>query len=283
MAIRTVDAAEITAAIEQMCVSANCRLPEVNLRRLEEAAALEKSPLGRSILARLLQNHRLAGEQMVPACQDTGLAVVFAEIGQDVHISGGAFESAVDEGVRRGYTKGYLRKSSVSDPLFDRRNTGDNTPAILHVRVVPGDKVRLTLAPKGGGAENMSAVRMLTPSEGVEGVISFAVEAVSKAGPSACPPVVVGIGIGGTFDMVTVLAKAALLRPMGDRNPDPRYAELEQSILARVNGLGIGPQGFGGSTTALAVHIEARPCHIASLPVAVNLNCHVSPHETRLI
>lgn len=283
MAIRTVDAAEITAAIEQMCVSANCMLPEVNLKRLEEAADAEKSPLGRSILAKLLENHRMAGEKMVPACQDTGLAVVFAEIGQDVHISGGAFEAAVDEGVRRGYTMGYLRKSSVMDPLFERRNTGDNTPAVLHVRVVPGDKVRLTLAPKGGGAENMSAVRMLTPSDGVDGVISFAVETVSKAGPSACPPVVVGIGIGGTFDMVTVLAKTALLRPMGDKNPDSRYAELEDRILAKVNELGIGPQGFGGSTTALSVHIEARACHIASLPVAVNLNCHVSPHETRLI
>ena len=283
MAVRTVDAAEITAAIEQMCVSANCRLPEVNLRRLEEAIAVEKSPLGRSILGRLLQNHRLAGEQMVPACQDTGLAVVFAEIGQDVHITREAFESAVDEGVRRGYTLGHLRKSSVCDPLFDRRNTGDNTPAVLHVRLVPGDKIRLTLAPKGGGAENMSAVRMLTPSDGVEGVISFAVETVSKAGPSACPPIVAGIGIGGTFDMVTVLAKSALMRRMGDRNPDPRYAELEERILIKLNELGIGPQGFGGSTTALAVHIEARPCHIASLPVAVNLNCHVSPHETRTI
>lgn len=283
MAIRTVDAAEISAAIEQMCVNANCRLPEANLRRLEDAITEEKSPLGRSILGRLLQNHRLAGEQMVPACQDTGLAVVFAEVGQDVHISGGSFESAVDEGVRRGYALGYLRKSSVFDPLFDRRNTGDNTPAVMHIRIVPGDKVKLTLAPKGGGAENMSAVRMLTPSDGVEGVISFAAETVSKAGPNACPPVVVGIGIGGTFDMVTVLAKSALLRPMGERNPDPRYAELEERILARVNELGIGPQGFGGSITALAVHIEARACHIASLPVAVNLNCHVSPHETRVI
>ncbi len=283
MAIRTVDAAEISAAIEQMCVNANCRLPEANLRRLEDAITEEKSPLGRSILGRLLQNHRLAGEQMVPACQDTGLAVVFAEVGQDVHISGGSFESAVDEGVRRGYALGYLRKSSVFDPLFDRRNTGDNTPAVMHIRIVPGDKVRLTLAPKGGGAENMSAVRMLTPSDGVEGVISFAAETVSKAGPNACPPVVVGIGIGGTFDMVTVLAKSALLRPMGERNSDPRYAELEERILARVNELGIGPQGFGGSITALAVHIEARACHIASLPVAVNLNCHVSPHETRVI
>lgn len=283
MAIRIVDAAEITAAIGQMCISANCRLPEVNLRRIEGAIAMEKSPLGRSILARLLQNHKLAGEQMVPVCQDTGLAVVFAEVGQDVHIQGGSFESAVDEGVRQGYLNGYLRKSSVSDPLFERRNTGDNTPAIIHVRIVPGDKVRITLAPKGGGAENMSAVRMLTPSEGVEGVISFAVDTVSKAGPNACPPVVVGIGIGGTFDLVTVLAKSALLRPMGERNADPRYAELEERILEKVNGLGIGPQGFGGSTTALAVHIEAKPCHIASLPVAVNLNCHVSPHETRVI
>ena len=283
MAIRTIDAAEITAAIEQMCVSANYKLPEVNLRRLEEAMAGEKSPLGRSILSRLLENHRLAGDLMVPACQDTGLAVVFAEIGQDVHISGGSFESAVDEGVRRGYIGGYLRKSSVSDPLFDRLNTGDNTPAVLHVRMVPGDRLKITLAPKGGGAENMSAVRMLTPSEGVEGVISFAVETVSKAGPNACPPVVVGIGIGGTFDMVSVLAKYSLLRPMGERNADPRYDELEQTILCKVNELGIGPQGFGGSTTALAVHIEAKPCHIASLPVAVNLNCHVSPHETRII
>jgi fumarate hydratase subunit alpha len=240
----------------------------------------EKSPLGRQILGRLLENHRLAGSEQVPACQDTGLAIVIVEMGQDVHITNGGFEAAVNEGVRRGYEKGYLRKSAVFDPVIDRKNTGDNTPAIIHTNIVPGDRLKITVAPKGGGAENMSATLMLKPADGAEGIKKFVLETVEKAGPNACPPLVVGIGIGGSFDLVNLLAKKALLRPMGSHHEDPRYAAMEDELLATINNLGIGPEGFGGTTTALAVHIETYACHIASLPVAVNLNCHVSPHES---
>lgn len=278
--MRQMEASLITDAVERMCISANCNLPEENLRMLEAAMEKEESPLGRQILANLLKNHRLARAEQVAACQDTGLAVVFVEIGQDVHIVNGTFEGAINEGVRRGYKNGYLRKSAVYDPAIDRKNTGDNTPAVIHTRIVEGDRVKITVAPKGGGAENMSAVAMLTPAAGLDGIRKFVVETVSKAGSNPCPPIVVGVGIGGTFDMVTLLAKKALIRPMGSHNPDSRYAALEDELLAMVDKLGIGPQGFGGTTTALAVHIETYACHIASMPVAVNLNCHVSPHES---
>jgi len=278
--IREIDAAAVISAVEKMCISANCNLPEANLARMQEAMEKEKSPLGREILGKLLENHRIARAEQVPACQDTGLAVVMVEMGQDVHIVNGGFEDAVNEGVRRGYKNGYLRKSAVFDPVLDRKNTGDNTPAIIHTNIVPGDRLRITVAPKGGGAENMSATAMLTPAAGMEGIKKFVVETVSKAGSNPCPPIVVGVGIGGTFDMVTLLAKRALLRPMGSHNGDPRYAKVEDELLEEINRLGVGPQGFGGSTTALAVHIETYACHIASMPVAVNLNCHVSPHES---
>lgn len=277
---RELDAEVLASNIERMCISANCNLPEENLKLLEAAMEKEESPLGKQILANLLKNHRLAKAEQVAACQDTGLAVIFIEIGQDVHIVNGTYEGAINEGVRRGYKNGYLRKSAVYDPVLDRKNTSDNTPAIIHTRIVEGDKVKITVAPKGGGAENMSATAMLTPAAGAEGIKRFVVETVSKAGSNPCPPIVVGVGIGGTFDMVTILAKKALTRPMGSHNPDPRFAAMEDELLERINKLGIGPQGFGGTTTALAVHIETYACHIASMPVAVNLNCHVSPHES---
>lgn len=281
--VREIDASLVTAEVERLCISANCNLPEHNLKVIEEAMKKEKSPLGRQILENLLENHRLAREEQVPACQDTGLAVVFIEVGQDVHIINGGLEDAINEGVRRGYKNGYLRKSAVFDPVLDRKNSGDNTPAIIHARIVDGDRISITVAPKGGGAENMSAVAMLTPAAGAEGVKRFVIDTVSKAGPNPCPPIVVGVGIGGTFDKVTLLAKKALTRAMGSHNPDSRYAAMEDELLAGINKLGIGPQGFGGSTTALAVHIETYACHIASMPVAVNINCHVSPHESSVI
>lgn len=281
--VRQIDASLVTDEIERLCISANCNLPEHNLRMIEDAMAKEKSPLGRQILENLLKNHRIAREEQVPACQDTGLAVVFIEVGQEVHIINGSLEDAINEGVRRGYKNGYLRKSAVFDPVFDRKNSDDNTPAIIHTRIVDGDRIAITVAPKGGGAENMSALAMLTPAAGAEGIKRFVVDTVSKAGPNPCPPIVVGVGIGGTFDKVTLLAKKALTRTMGSHNPDPRYAAMEDELLEEINELGIGPQGFGGTTTALAVHIETYACHIASMPVAVNINCHVCPHESSVI
>jgi fumarate hydratase subunit alpha len=277
---RVILSGDIADAIEELCISACCNLPEENLKRIEAFAAAEESEVGRQVLEMILENHRLAAREQRPACQDTGLAVVFLELGQDVRIEGGDLVAAINEGVRRGYEKGYLRKSVVSDPLFERKNTRDNTPAIIHTDIVLGDKLKITLAPKGGGAENMSAVDMMIPAAGVEGVRKFVVEQVRKAGPNPCPPVVVGVGVGGNFETAPLLAKRALVRPIGSRNPNPAYAALEDELLAAVNRLGIGPQGLGGSTTALAVHVEYAPCHIASLPVAVNLNCHVSPHRS---
>ncbi len=277
---RVINAAGIADALEKLCISACCNLPEENLKRIEAFAAAEESEVGRQVLEMILENHRLAAREQRPACQDTGLAVIFLELGQDVCIEGGDLVAAINEGVRRGYEKGYLRKSVVAEPLFDRKNTRDNTPAIIHTSIVAGDKLKITLAPKGGGAENMSGVAMMIPAAGVEGVRRFVVEQVRKAGPNPCPPVVVGVGIGGNFEVAPLLAKKALVRPMGSKNPNPAYAALEDELLEAVNKLGIGPQGLGGSTTALAVHIEYAPCHIASLPVAVNLNCHVSPHQS---
>lgn len=277
---RVIQAAGIADAMEKLCISACCNLPEENLKRIEAFAAAEESEVGRRVLGMILENHRLAAREQRPACQDTGLAVIFLEIGQDVRIEGGDLVAAINEGVRRGYEKGYLRKSVVAEPLFDRKNTRDNTPAIIHSSLVAGDKLKITLAPKGGGAENMSGVAMMIPAAGVEGVRRFVVEQVRKAGSNPCPPVVVGVGIGGNFEVAPLLAKKALVRPMGSKNPNPAYAALEGELLEAINKLGIGPQGLGGSTTALAVHIEYAPCHIASLPVAVNLNCHVSPHQS---
>ncbi|MEA4883421.1 MAG: fumarate hydratase [Clostridia bacterium] len=277
---RVIPAGEITNAMEKLCISACCNLPEENLKRIEAFAATEESEVGRQVLEMILENHRLAAREQRPACQDTGVAVVFLEMGQDVRIEGGDLAAAINEGVRRGYEKGCLRKSVVSEPLFERRNTRDNTPAIIHTDIVPGDKLKITLAPKGGGAENMSGIAMMIPAAGVEGVRKFVIDQVRKAGPNPCPPIVVGVGVGGNFETAPLLAKKALVRPMGSKNPNPAYAALEDELLEAINKLGIGPQGLGGSTTALAVHVEYAPCHIASLPVAVNLNCHVSPHQS---
>lgn len=281
--VREISALEVTRAVKKLCMSANCNLPQENLRALKRAIEIEESPLGKQVLRQILENHRIAREECLPACQDTGVAVVFLEIGQNVHIVDGSLYDAVNEGVRQGYTEGYLRKSMVDDPVYERRNTGDNTPAIIHVDVVPGDRLKITVAPKGGGAENMSRLAMLTPAAGIEGVKDFVVDTVRRAGPNPCPPIIVGVGIGGNFEAVALMAKKALLRPLGSHNLNPMFANLEKDLLMRVNKLGIGPQGFGGRVTALAVHVEFMPCHIASLPVAVNLNCHVSPHESMTI
>ena len=281
--LREISVAEVTSTVKRLCISANSNVPRETIAALEKALEIEESPVGREVLKQILENHRIAREEGVPACQDTGVAMVFVELGQDVHLVGGDLYEAINEGVRQGYKEGYLRKSMVNDPLFRRINTGDNTPAMIYVDIVPGTNLKITVAPKGGGAENMSGIAMLAPAAGVEGVKQFVVERVEKAGSNACPPVVVGVGIGGTFDRVALLAKRALLRPVGSHNPDPMYAELERELLVEINKLGIGPQGFGGRITALAVNIEYSPCHIASMPVAVNLNCHVGPHESAVI
>ena len=277
--MREIYASEITAAVKRLCQEANYYLPEDVGRALEEAVGAEESPAGKEILRQCLENARIAREEKVPLCQDTGFAVIFLEIGQEVHVAGGDLKEAVNQGVREGYTEGYLRKSIVADPLR-RKNTGDNTPAMIHIEIVNGDRLTITVAPKGGGSENMSAVKMLAPADGEAGVKDFVVEWVKKAGANPCPPVVAGVGIGGTFEGVALLAKKALLRPLGSSHPDPFYARLEKELKEKINNLGVGPQGLGGRITCLGVHIETYPCHIASLPVAVNLNCHVARHKS---
>ncbi len=275
--MREIDAAEITRAVQRLCIEANAALPSDMERAVRGAAAEEPWPLARKTLGTLCENLDAAAAAGLPICQDTGMACVFLDVGQDTHIAGGDLESAVDEGVRQGYTEGYLRKSVVADPLR-RVNTGDNTPAVFTVRIVPGDRIHIAVAPKGFGSENMSRLAMLKPSDGAEGVKEFVVDTVERAGSNPCPPIVVGVGIGGTFDRAALLAKRALLRPVTSRHPDPYYAAMEEELLARINALGIGPQGFGGRTTALGVQIETFPTHIAGLPVAVNISCHVTRH-----
>ena len=279
--MREIRASEITAVVRRLCMDANYHLAPDVTARIEQCRREEPWAPAREILDRIIENYGIADAQNCPVCQDTGLACVFLEIGQDVHITGD-LASAVDEGVRQGYTEGYLRKSVVGDPL-ERKNTGDNTPAMLYCELVPGDRVKITVAPKGAGSENMSRIAMLKPADGVEGVKDFIVRAVEEAGPNPCPPIVVGVGIGGTFDKAALLAKKALLRPLGEHHPDPVYAALERELLDRINALGVGPQGFGGKTTALAVNIEKFAAHIASLPVAVNINCHVARHQTEVL
>ena len=279
--MRTIHASLLTDTIASLCVEANCRLPEDMRRSIENARNEEKWDTARGILDKIIENYNIADEKFVPICQDTGVCCVFLKIGTDVHIEGDLIE-AVNEGVRRGYRDGYLRKSVVGDPLR-RVNTGDNTPAMLYTELVPGDKLELTVAPKGFGSENMSKLAMLKPSDGVEGVKDFVVKTVEEAGPNPCPPIVVGVGIGGTFDKAALLAKKALMRSTDERNKDEYYASLEAELLDRINALGIGPQGFGGRTTALAVNIETMPTHIAGLPVAVNINCHVTRHRTVIL
>ena len=276
--MREINAETITEAVAELAVEANCRLPGDVKERIEQARANEPWPTACGILDKIIENYGIADENFVPICQDTGVCCVFLKIGQDVHITGD-LRAAVDEGVRKGYGEGYLRKSVVRDPLR-RVNTGDNTPAMLYTEIVPGDKVELTVAPKGFGSENMSRLAMLKPSDGIEGVKAFILKTVEEAGPNPCPPIVVGVGIGGTFDKAAYMAKKALMRPVTERNADEFYAALEEELLERINALGVGPQGFGGKTTALAVNIEWYPTHIAGLPVAVNINCHVTRHKT---
>ena len=280
--IRTVNVEELTENIKEMCIEANHFLSGDMKDAMECAEEKEKSPLGRQILGQLQENLKIAAEDMIPICQDTGMAVVFLEIGQDVHLEGAGLEDAVNEGVRKGYTEGFLRKSVVGDPLL-RENTKDNTPAVIHTRIVPGDKVKITVAPKGFGSENMSRIFMLKPAEGTEGVKNAVLTAVKDAGPNACPPMVVGVGIGGTFEKCAVLAKEALARELGSRSEIPHIRDMEEELLQKINRLGVGPGGLGGTTTALAVNINTYPTHIAGLPVAVNICCHVNRHVTRVI
>ena len=277
--MRELDAGVITRAVQRLCIQANTRLPQDVKDTIAAARRAEDWSVAQDILDKIIENYSIGGD--TPICQDTGMACVFLEIGQDVHINGPLTE-AVNEGVRRGYTEGYLRKSVVQDPL-DRVNTGDNTPAMVYTELVPGEQVKLTVAPKGFGSENMSRIAMLKPSDGLDGVKQFILETVELAGPNPCPPIVVGVGVGGTFDKCALLAKRALLREMGTHNGSPFYARLEQELLEKINDLGIGPQGFGGRTTALAVQIETMPTHIAGLPCAVNLNCHVARHVSEVL
>lgn len=277
--MRELDAGVITQAVQRLCIQANTRLPQDVKDTIAAARRAEDWSVAQDILDKIIENYSIGGD--TPICQDTGMACVFLEIGQDVHINGPLTE-AVNEGVRRGYTEGYLRKSVVRDPL-DRVNTADNTPAMVYTELVPGEQVKLTVAPKGFGSENMSRIAMLKPSDGLDGVKQFILETVELAGPNPCPPIVVGVGIGGTFDKCALLAKRALLREMGTHNGSPFYARLEQELLEKINALGIGPQGFGGRTTALAVQIETMPTHIAGLPCAVNINCHVARHVSEVL
>lgn len=280
--IRSVSTDEIIRNIREMCIEANHYLSRDMETALADAANNEKSELGRKILNQLEENLEIADKEMIPICQDTGMAVVFLEVGQDVHFEGMAIEDAVNEGVRQGYVDGFLRKSVVKDPIF-RENTKDNTPAVIHYSIVPGDQVKITFAPKGFGSENMSRVFMLKPADGIEGVKKAILTAVNDAGPNACPPMVVGVGIGGTFEKCAILAKKALTREAGSRSEIPYVADLEQEMLDKINQLGIGPGGLGGTTTALAVNINTYPTHIAGLPVAVNICCHVNRHVVRVI
>lgn len=280
--MRQLDVAELTKVIKKMCIEANINLAADVTTSLKAYEKTEASPIGKEILKDLIENVHIAQERQMPICQDTGMAVIFIDIGQEVVWMNGSVEAAINEGVRQGYMEGFLRKSVVEDPLR-RVNTKDNTPAIIHYQLCEGDQVKITFAPKGFGSENMSRTKMLTPSAGRDGVVDFVVETVSLAGPNPCPPIVVGVGIGGTLDKAAQIAKRALTREMGSRNPDPYYEALENELLERINALGIGPQGLGGSTTALDVHVEVFPTHIAGLPVVVNINCHASRHMMAII
>lgn len=281
--MREVNVSEIIDIVQQLCIENNIYLDNDVTEKITEYAKKEDSPIGKQILEQILINAKLAKEENRPMCQDTGIAVIFIELGQDVHISKGIFHEAINEGVRRGYTQGYLRKSVVEDPVFDRKNTQNNTPAIIHTEIIPGDKIKITVASKGAGSENMSEIKMLKPADGINGVKDFIVDRVKRSGGMPCPPIIVGVGIGGNFEQCAYLSKKALLRPLNTRNPDTRWDTVEKELLTRINQLGIGPMGLGGRTTALAVQILAMPCHIASLPVAVNLQCHAHRHKTAII
>ena len=276
--MRELQVSTITEAVAQLAKQANCYLPQDVYEAFQKARDNEPSPSGQEILGQLLENADIARNEDMPICQDTGLAIVFVDVGQDVHLAGGALDEAIHAGVAKGYVEYYLRKSAVAEPLFDRANTKNNTPAVIHTRIVPGDKVKIKLAPKGAGSENKSALKMMVPADGVAGVKKFVVEVVKAAGSNSCPPMVVGVGLGGTMEMAAICAKRAAARDIESRTTDPRYAALEQELLELINKTGIGPQGLGGRTTALKVNIEWYPTHIASLPVAVNINCHAARH-----
>lgn len=280
--MRTLNVSDITDNIKEMCIEANHYLTGDMKNALKTAVETEKAPLGKQVLEQLQENLKIAGEDMIPICQDTGMAVVFLEVGQEVHLTGGSLEEAVNEGVRRGYTEGFLRKSVVGDPIY-RENTKDNTPAVIHYEIVSGEQVKITVAPKGFGSENMSRVFMLKPADGLEGAKKAIITAVTEAGPNACPPMVVGVGIGGTFEKCAMMAKKALLRPIDQHSEIPYVKELEEELLEKINHSGIGPGGLGGTTTALAVNINTYPTHIAGLPVAVNICCHVNRHAVRVL
>jgi fumarate hydratase subunit alpha len=279
--MRDVQASEITRAVKDLFIDANCNLGEDVLAAFDRAIERDESPVAREVLKELKENARIARDERSPICQDTGLAVLFVEIGQDVHVVGGDLKAAINEGVKKGYGEGYLRKSACHP--FTRANTKDNTPAVIHFDIVPGDRIRIVAVPKGGGAENMSRVDMLSPSAGLEGIVDFVVNRIEASGSNPCPPTVVGVGIGGTFERSAILAKKALMRNIGERNIDPELAKVEVEVLARINKLGIGPMGYGGNTTSLDVFFEVEPCHIASLPVAVNVQCHATRHKEAVI
>ncbi len=279
--MRNIKAEQVTEVVRRLCIEANCHLTDDLKNCITACRACETFPVAQGILDQIIENYQIADANNVPVCQDTGMACVFVDVGQDVHVEG-SLEGAIHEGVKQGYAEGYLRKSVVRDPL-DRVNTGDNTPAMIYYNLVPGDQIKITVAPKGFGSENMSQIKMLKPSDGLQGVKDFVLKVVEEAGPNPCPPIVVGVGIGGTFDKAAFLAKKALLRPVDSHHEDPFYAALEDELLEKINQLGIGPQGFGGRTTALKVNIEKMPTHIAGLPVAVNINCHVTRHQSEVI
>ena len=280
--MRELDVCVVRDTVARLCIEANTRLPEDVKAAVGDFQNREDWPIARGVLENIVENFRIAAGENVPICQDTGMACVFLEVGQEVHFVGGGLYDAVNEGVRRGYGEGYLRKSVVADPIR-RGNTGDNTPAMIHTDIVPGDRVKITVGPKGFGSENMSAIKMLKPSDGLEGIKRFVLDTVEKAGPNPCPPMVVGVGIGGTFEKCAFLAKKALMRPLNVRNSDSYYAELELELLEKINALGIGPQGFGGLTTALGLNIEVLPTHIAGMPCAVNIGCHATRHQTEVL
>jgi len=280
--MREINVSQITDVVEKLCIEANQYLPKDVQDAIRKCRACEDWDIAKGVLDNIITNFEIANDENVPICQDTGMACVFLEIGQDVHITGGDLTDAINEGVRRGYDKGYLRKSVVADPVR-RGNTGDNTPAMIYTEIVPGENIKITVGPKGFGSENMSAIRMFKPSAGLQGIKDFIIETVETAGPNPCPPMMIGVGIGGTFDKAAYLAKKALMRPIDTSHPDPFYADLEKEMLEKVNALGIGPQGFGGKSTAIGLNIETLPTHIAGMPCAININCHVTRHKSEVI
>jgi len=281
--MREVNVKDLIPVVKKLCIDANYYIGEDVINKIKEYKAKEESETGKEVLDILLENYELAAKEKMPICQDTGIAVTFLEIGQDVHLIGGDLTEAINEGVRQGYKDGYLRKSMVDNPIIDRKNTKDNTPAIIYTDIVPGEKIKITIAPKGGGSENMSEVKMMKAADGIEGVIDFVVDRIKRSGGNPCPPIVVGVGLGGNFEQSALLAKKSLLRDLDQENPDPKWAKVEKEILEKINNLGIGPQGLGGRTTALGVFILSKPCHIASMPVAVNVQCHAARHKSAVI